>query len=79
MREEKKISTRRLAARLQTQMNYKKPARAFDNLLRGWCRHKRFHSPTYGALLIRRKTDGSAWLKDDEIPSLEAYIGYKLT
>ena len=78
MKEDKKIPVNELFERLQQQMNYEEPEKAFDTFLRCWCRHPEYPSPCFETLRNRENEDGYKWLKEEEIPFLEAYIGRPL-
>ena len=78
MRHDRKIPLSELQERLQARLHYKKPEVAFRTLLLCWLKHPRFKSPSRTAFNARARTDGFFWLKDEEVPSFEAYCGYRL-
>lgn len=78
MKEERKIPIKVLQKQLQAQLHYKNPDAAFRTLLLCWQRHPRFKHPNLNVLATRIRTDGYGWLREEEIPSFEAYCGYSL-
>ena len=78
MKDEKKIPAKKLFDKLQERMNYKNPRIAIAALLYGWKKHPKYKSVSWSGCKSRIIRDGHLWFKEDEIRSLEDYIGYPL-
>jgi len=78
MKDKNKIPLDVLRNKLQTQKKYRKPNQAIHTLLLCWIQHPKYPSPCRETIRRRILRDGFGWLKEEELPSFEAYIGYPL-
>lgn len=75
MNKKNKIPLTQLQQRLQAQMHYRHPERAFRILLYCWIAHPKYFSPMSYTISQRKRLTGLAWLTKQEVLSLERYIG----
>jgi len=78
MKEEKKIPLTEIAKRLGRAMHYPIGMNHVAVLMHGWAKKHPEQAPTFSTLSMRKKKDGFAWLKPEEIVFLSAYAGYDL-
>ena len=75
MKEDNKIPLSVLKERFDEQIQPEDPEQSFDTALYGWIRHPRYFSPHHNLLRQRKYIAGEAWLTEQEILSLESYLG----
>ena len=78
MKENNKIPLTLLRDELHRQVHCEDPEKAIQTALYGWIRHPGYESPARTTMNVRIRKDGYAWLKPDEVPSFEDYVGLKM-
>ena len=78
MKEEKKIPLEEIMAKLREKGGYRNVDATFKTLYDCWIRHPKFKSPTRQTCARRIREDKFAWIKEEELASLESYFGEPL-
>ena len=73
MKEEEKVLLTDMKERLQAQLHYDDPDRAFDALLCGWAKHYQHGTQWLSAVKKRN------WIFMSYARQLESYCGYTMT